>query len=152
MNTDSANRPFIGVGVMVWKGEFLLLGKRVNPDGEDTWQFPGGHLELGESVSHCAIREVEEEAGIQINEVKHLGYTNDVFTMSGRHYVTLFVSARYAGGDVTVMEPDKCECWQWFKSDELPEPLFRPIKNYLKQHPDLAIFRQDQDIPAVLYR
>ena len=126
---------------MVWKDEYLLLGKRVNPNGEDTWQFPGGHLEVGETVSRCAKREVEEEAGIQIKDIKHLGYTNDVFTTSGRHYVTLFVSASYAGGDVTVMEPDKCECWQWFRSSELPEPLFLPIINYLKQHPDLGVFR-----------
>ena len=137
---------------MVWKDDLLLLGKRVNPDGEGVWQFPGGHLEVGESVSSCAKREVEEEAGIEINELKHLGYTNDVFTVSGRHYVTLFVSAKYSGGDLTVMEPDKCECWHWFKSDELPEPLFMPIRSYLKQHPDLAIFSRGRDIPVAAHR
>lgn len=126
---------------MVWKDECLLLGKRLNPDGEDVWQFPGGQLENGETVSHCAIREVAEEAGIQISDVKHLGYTNDVFTTSGHQYVTLFVSANYSAGDVTVMEPDKCECWEWFKCDDLPAPLFLPISNYLKQHPDLGVFR-----------
>ena len=141
MTTDIANRPFIGVGVLVWKEKLLLLGKRVNPNGENTWQFPGGHLEFGETVSNCAAREVEEEAGIQIKEVKHLGYTNNVITVSGRHYVTLFVSAKYAEGNLTVMEPDKCECWQWFSSDELPSPLFTPIKDYLKQNPDLSVFR-----------
>ena len=125
----------------MWKDGLLLLGKRINPKGEDTWQFPGGHLEFGETVSHCANREVEEEVGIRIKELKHLGFTNDVFTTSGRHYVTLFVSAKYADGDITVMEPDKCECWQWFKSDDLPAPLFLPIRNYLKQHPDLSVFR-----------
>ena len=137
------NRPYIGVGVMVWKGEYLLLGKRINTNSEDSWQFPGGHLEFGETVSSCAMREVAEEVGIDITQIKHLGYTNDVFTTSGRHYVTLFVSARYAGGEVTVMEPDKCEVWDWFKCDELPQPLFLPIKNYLKQHPDLSVFRVD---------
>ena len=137
---------------MVWRDEFLLLGKRVNNDGENTWQFPGGHLEFGETVSHCADREVAEEVGIQIKEIKHLGYTNDVFTASGRHYVTLFVSAKYAGGDVTVMEPDKCECWEWFKADALPAPLFLPIRNYLKQHPDLGVFRQDLSAPAILHK
>ena len=141
MTADISNRPYLGVGVLVWKEELLLLGKRINPNGENTWQFPGGHLESGETVSNCATREVEEEVGIQIKDVKHLGYTNDVFTVDGRHYVTLFVSAKYAQGDLTVMEPDKCECWQWFKSDELPSPLFGPIKIYLKQNPDLSVFR-----------
>ena len=141
MTTNSDTRPFIGVGVLVWKGDYLLLGKRLNPNGENSWQFPGGHLEFGETISECATREVAEEAGIEINEIKHLGYSNDVFTTSGRHYVTLFVSATYAGGELSVMEPDKCESWQWFKTDALPEPLFLPIKNYLKQHPDLSVFR-----------
>lgn len=152
MLIDSADRPFIGVGVLVWRDEYLLLGKRLNPDGENSWQFPGGHLEYGESVSHCAQREVAEEVGIKISGIKHLGYTNDVFTTSGRHYVTLFISAKYLRGDVTVMEPDKCECWQWFKCDALPSPLFLPISNYLKQHPDLSVFRRDLDTPVIVHK
>lgn len=140
MTSDSAQRPYIGVGVLVWKDGRLLLGKRIAPNSENCWQFPGGHLECGESVSQCAHREVKEEVGITISAIKHLGYTNDAFTLSGKHYVTLFVSARYQEGDVRVMEPNKNECWGWFKCDELPQPLFSPIANYLTQHPDLSVF------------
>ena len=152
MSTESTERPYIGVGVLVWKGDKLLLGKRISPQTENGWQFPGGHLEIGETVSHCANREVSEEVGIKITDIKHLGYTNDVFTVSGRHYVTLFVSARYLEGDVRVMEPDKCECWDWFECDQLPQPLFLPISNYLKQHPDLSVFRDDAGIPESAHR
>lgn len=127
--------------MLVWKGDNLLLGKRINPYSENCWQFPGGHLECGETVSQCAHREVNEEVGIKISAVKHLGYTTDVFTMSGKHYVTLFVSAKFQEGDVRVVEPDKCECWGWFKCNELPQPLFPPILNFLKQHPDMSVFR-----------
>ena len=147
MTIDSTERPYIGVGVLVWKGNRLLLGKRINPRSKNCWQFPGGHLECGETVSQCAHREVNEEVGIKISAIKHLGYTNEMFTMSGKHYVTLFVSARYLEGDVRVMEPDKNECWDWFKSDELPQPLFSPINNYLKQHPDLSVFLDDAGTP-----
>ncbi len=41
----------------------ILLG-RVNT----TYQFPGGHLEEGESLEQCLLREVKEETGININE------------------------------------------------------------------------------------
>ena len=139
MSIESLGRPVIGVGVIIWKDRSVLLGKRIDPEGENHWQFPGGHLEVGETVTECARREVEEEVGIQISDVKNLGYTNDAFMMSGRHYITLFVSARYVQGEVRVMEPDKCECWQWFESDNLPTPLFAPIRNYLKQFPDLRV-------------
>ena len=31
------------------------------------------------------------------------------------------------------MEPEKCEKWEWFEWNNLPEPLFLPIQNLLKQ-------------------
>ena len=144
MNT----RPHIGVGVMVWKGDRLLLGERVSAHSDNSWQFPGGHLEFGETVETCAIREVAEEAGITIRNIIHSGYTNDVFIDADKHYVTLFVSAEYDSGELTVMEPDKCRQWQWFQWGSLPEPLFLPIRNFLKQHPDLSVLRSDRGIQA----
>ena len=107
-----------------------------------------GHLEFGETVEACARREVAEEAGITIHNIVHAGYTNDVFIEADRHYVTLFVSAEYDHGEVTVVEPDKCECWRWFMAGELPAPLFTPIRNFLTQYHDLERFRPCREIPA----
>jgi 8-oxo-dGTP diphosphatase len=58
-------------------------------------------------------------------------YTNDVFAAEGRHYVTLYAVARAPRGEPTVLEPGKCDCWQWFAWSRLPEPLFLPIRNLL---------------------
>ena len=133
---------------MVWKGDQLLLGKRISAHSENSWQFPGGHLEFGETVEACARREAEEEAGIIIGNITPSGYTNDVFIDADKHYVTLFVSADYESGKLTVMEPDKCDQWQWFAWNQLPEPLFMPIRNFLKQHPDLHELRFAAGIQA----
>jgi 8-oxo-dGTP diphosphatase len=38
----------------------------------------------------------------------------------------------YAGGELTLMEPHKCEAWRWFGWDELPRPLFLACENVLK--------------------
>jgi 8-oxo-dGTP diphosphatase len=141
MNSQIKKRPHIGVGVMVWNGDRLLLGKRISAHSENSWQFPGGHLEFGETVEDCARREVEEEAGIVIRNIVPGGFTNDVFIDAEKHYVTLFVTAEHEAGEPEVMEPEKCEHWQWFKWNELPEPLFLPIRNFLKQHPDLSLLR-----------
>lgn len=122
---------------MVWNGSRLLLGRRVSAHSENSWQFPGGHLEFGETVEECARREVAEEAGITIRNIVPRGFTNDVFIDAEKHYVTLFVSSEYDTGVLTVMEPDKCEQWHWFPWNRLPEPLFQPIRNFLKQYPDL---------------
>ena len=126
-------RPWVGVGVVVIKGNKVLLGKRKNAHGEGSWCFPGGHLEFNESVEECAVREVREEIGIEIKNLRLGPFTNDVFEKEGKHYVTLFVIAEYASGKAKVMEPEKCEKWAWFEWNRLPEPLFLPIQNLLKQ-------------------
>ena len=141
-------RPHIGVGVMVWNGDRLLLGRRISSHSENSWQFPGGHLEFGETVEHCARKEVMEEAGISIRDIRPGGYTNDVFIEAGKHYVTLFVTSEYDSGELTVMEPGKCEQWRWFQWNDLPQPLFLPIRNFLKWHPDLSALRGVRDTRA----
>ncbi len=137
---------------MVWNGDRLLLGKRISAHSENSWQFPGGHLEFGETVEACARREVEEEAGIKICNIIPSGFTNAVFIDADKHYVTLFVSSEYDSGELTVMEPDKCEQWRWFQWDSLPEPLFLPIRNFLKQYPDLYVLRSGLGIQAGAHR
>ncbi|HDP73877.1 MAG TPA: NUDIX domain-containing protein [Candidatus Woesearchaeota archaeon] len=126
-------RPRTGVGVIVVKDRKVLLGKRKNAHGEGCWSFPGGHLELYEDVEECAAREVMEETGISIKNSRKAAFTNDIFEKEQKHYVTLFIVSDFASGEVFVKEPDKCEKWEWFHWDDLPEPLFIPIRNLLKQ-------------------
>lgn len=56
-----------------------------------TWQFPGGHLEMGESLIACAERETLEETGLKVKGLKVVAVTNDVFDAQTKHYVTVFV-------------------------------------------------------------
>jgi 8-oxo-dGTP diphosphatase len=130
------NRPKIGVGVIVINDGKILLGKRKNAHGEGSWSFPGGHLEFNEEVEDCAVREVKEETGISIRNIRIGTFTNDIFEKDGKHYVTLFVISDFASGKVKVMEPEKCERWEWFEWNKLPQPLFIPIQNLLKQRFD----------------
>jgi 8-oxo-dGTP diphosphatase len=127
------DRPKIGVGVIVINGNKVLLGKRKNAHGEGSWSFPGGHLELNEEIEECAKREVMEETGILIKNLKRGPYTNDIFKEEKKHYVTLIIISEYNSGEVKVMEPDKCERWEWFGWNNLPHPLFMPVSNLLRQ-------------------
>ncbi|MGD8543480.1 MAG: NUDIX hydrolase [Desulfobacteraceae bacterium] len=129
----TAPAPRVGVGVILIRGGRVLLGKRRNAHGAGSWQFPGGHLEFGETIAACARREVREETGLQLGPVQLGPYTNDVFTAEGRHYVTLFAIALAPQGEPEVLEPGKCVCWQWFEWSRLPDPLFLPIRNLLAQ-------------------
>ena len=121
--------PRIGVAVIVVKSDQVLLGKRKGAHGEGTWAFPGGHLQFGESIEACARREVMEETGLRIDSLTPGPYTNDIFQQDNKHYITLFVVARHAGGKVQNKEPHKCFGWQWFDWDSLPSPRFLSLEN-----------------------
>ena len=126
-------RPAVGVAVIVVKGERVLLGKRKGAHGAGNWAFPGGHLEFGETLEACALREVAEETGLTIANIRQAAFTNDIFDAEAKHYATLFVTADWVSGQARVMEPDKCECWEWMKWGEFPEPRFLSLENLLSQ-------------------
>lgn len=126
-------RPLIGVAVIVKKDRRVLLGRRRNSHGAGTWQFPGGHLEYGESIEACARREVYEETGVKIKNIRIGPFTNDIFEREEKHYVTLFVIADYDTGEAVVREPEKCDAWEWFRWPDLPEPRFLPIRNLMSR-------------------
>ncbi len=133
-NMDNKKRPKIGIGVIIARDGKILMGMRKNSHGHGTWGFPDGHLEFNESIEACAIRELKEECGLSVTNIRHLAFTNDIYPEGDRHYVTLFLLADYADGEPQNLEPAKLEKWQWFSPNELPSPLFLPIVNLLKQN------------------
>jgi 8-oxo-dGTP diphosphatase len=128
------DRPKVGLGVIIRKEGKVLLGKRRgNFHGEGDWCTPGGHLEFGESFEECSLREVAEETGIKVKNLKFAAITNDVFVKDNKHYVTIWMVADWEDGEPEVKEPDKCEKWDWFEWNDLPEPLFVSEINLKKQ-------------------
>ena len=63
---EPSSQPRVGVGVFVLRDGLVLLGLRRGAHGAGTWALPGGHLEFGEAVEHCAAREVHEETGLNM--------------------------------------------------------------------------------------
>jgi 8-oxo-dGTP diphosphatase len=126
--------PRIGVAVIVRRGDTVLLGRRRSTShGDGVWQFPGGHLEWGESVFDCARREAREETGLDVVVDGQGPWTNDRFVREDTHYVTLFVLTHSDNGEPQRCEPDKCDGWRWCTWDALPEPLFLPIQHLREQ-------------------
>ena len=99
----------------------FLIGKRLGSHGAGTYALPGGHLEFGESPEECAAREILEETGLQVKNVRFLTATNDVLREDRKHYVTMFVVCERVseGEEARVMEVDKCEGWEWSEWEEL---------------------------------
>lgn len=125
--------PKVGMGIFVFKDMKFLLGKRKNAHGAGEWALPGGHLEFNEELEDCARREVLEETGVEIKNIRFSTITNDIFKKEGKHYITIFMLSDWKSGEAKVMEPDKCEEWRWVSRNNLPEPLFLPLDNLLKK-------------------
>lgn len=127
----------VGVGVYIFNEKNqVLLGLRKSKHGQGTWCPPGGHMEYGESNEQAALREVREETGLELKSqsVVLQGVTNDFYQDNGRHYITLHFFCKNYQGEPKVMEPDKCEKWQWFDVHHLPENLLLSNLNFLQNH------------------
>ncbi|MFA7653946.1 MAG: NUDIX domain-containing protein [Candidatus Magasanikbacteria bacterium] len=132
-----SDRPKVGVAVFIVKDKKILMLKRIGAHGADTWSVPGGHLEYGEEPEDAAAREAMEEVGIKITNIRRSVYTNDIFEKENKHYITLFFIAEIESGEPKILEPDRTEEIGWFEWGNLPQPLFLPEINLLKQGFDL---------------
>ncbi|KAI5917304.1 NUDIX hydrolase domain-like protein [Camillea tinctor] len=155
--SNPSPHPRVGVAAIIRDSAGrLVVGKRIGSHGAGTWQFPGGHLEMGESLFACAERETLEETGLRVQGVKVVATTNDVFDAEAKHYITVFVECVMldAGAEPTIMEPNKCLAWNWMSWEELREwcahhddttpewadkKCFLPILNLAKEHPELDL-------------
>ncbi|MBN1779226.1 MAG: NUDIX domain-containing protein [Candidatus Buchananbacteria bacterium] len=123
INQPENLRPKTGVGIMIFKDGKILLGKRKGSHGAGEYAFPGGHLEYMESVTDCALREIAEECGAQVENLKFQFFAN-FKNYAPKHYVHVNLVADWKSGEPQILEPEKCEGWGWYDIDNLPEPLF----------------------------
>ena len=96
-------RPWVGVGVVVFRGEDVLLVKRGKEPRRDGWSIPGGAQEVGETYAEAARRELLEETGL-VAEVTGLLDVIDAISRDeqGRvrmHYTLVDVAAEWISGD-----------------------------------------------------
>jgi len=121
----------VGVGLIIRRGDQVLLIRRQNAHGAGSWSPPGGHLDVGETFEQCAVREAREETGVDVDTVRFVAVTNDVFEPEGRHYVTVWLEGEYLAGEPAVRSTRELSDVRWFPWDRLPEPLFLPLENLL---------------------
>lgn len=103
MSREYPDRPFVGVGVVVWRGDEVLLIERGKGPRTGGWSLPGGMQELGETVREAAHREIREETAIEIEVVALLDVVDMVRKdADGRvryHYTLVDFTARWRSGE-----------------------------------------------------
>lgn len=123
---EEKSRPKVGLGIVVVNNEGkILVGKRKGAHAQK-YSIPGGHLDLGETFEAGAIREIKEETNLNITNPKVIAVSNNLetFRTEGKHYISVILLAEKFSGELQIMEPDKCEGWEWVDPNDLPEPHF----------------------------
>ena len=121
-----------GVAVIIFNEKNqVLLQKRADVG---LWGIPSGHIEIGETVSEAAIREIKEETDLDIKIKKLIGVYSDpnsqVFEYpNGQvvHFITTCFLAEITGGELKCNSDESLEI-KFFDQQNLPQ-------NLLKMHP-----------------
>ena len=108
-------RPVVGCLAVVKRGEKILLVQRSKPPGIGKWGFPGGHLEMGETVLECAVRELREETGTEAAAVGVLTafdfITRDAAGAPTRHYTLIAVLCDWRAGEGQLIQDASALGW-----------------------------------------
>ena len=102
MRREYPKRPLLGVGAVVLRGEKVLLVCRAQEPCKGEWTFPGGVVELGETLRAAAEREVREEAGLKVLAGEVVEVVDTLVKARGGklqyHYAIVDVICRYVSG------------------------------------------------------
>lgn len=101
----------------------VLLIQRGNEPYKGCWAFPGGFMNMDETTEQCAIRELEEETGLKIDEVKQIGaYSRVDRDPRGRTITVAYLA--FVDSPVEVKGQDDAAKAEWFALSNLPELAF----------------------------
>ena len=123
--------------VLVKRGDRVLLARSPGfPPG--MYSVLAGFVEPGESIEEAISREVCEEVGVEVENVRYFGSQPWPFP----HSLMIGFTADYAGGELRV-EPDEIEDAGWFEADDLP--VVPPRISIARAMIDAFVAQRDRD-------
>jgi ADP-ribose pyrophosphatase YjhB (NUDIX family) len=110
--------PSIGVVIAIIQAGRLLLTQR---EDFEVWCLPGGAVDDGESLAQAAVREAQEETGLNVRLTRLVGMYSQPRWHNGGHHFGLF-AAEPIGGALRLASGETVDAG-FFDRAALPEPL-----------------------------
>lgn len=124
--TQSTFTVSAGAFVTNFKNEILLLDHVLRP--KNGWGIPGGFMNYGEQPEQAAAREIMEEVGLELTNIKMLRART-----TGRHIEILFSAEAEGKPEVLSREIKSAG---WFSIEKIPAEMSAPqkymVENFLK--------------------
>lgn len=101
----------------------VLLIQRADEPYKGCWAFPGGFLNMDETIEQCAIRELEEETGLKVYDVHQIGaYSKVDRDPRGRTITVAYLAI--IDNPISVLGQDDAAKAEWWPLSALPQLAF----------------------------
>ena len=114
--------PIVGVGVIVFRGDEILLVKRGNEPFKGQWSIPGGKQKISGTVIEAVSRELLEETGIKVRNLEFVDFVDMIVSDDeGKtiyHYTVLDFKANWLSGECRPGDDSEQVEWFTFKGIE----------------------------------
>ncbi len=113
-------RPIVAASVALVREGRVLIARRARAPMLGLYSFPGGRVELGETLVEAAARELKEETGLEAESLEFLSHV-DAITREGdrvsAHFVIAAFAARWIGGEPA--PGPELDAFAWVRGDEV---------------------------------
>jgi len=137
----------VGVGAIIANKEGYVFLARRGPKAkneQDLWEFPGGSVEFGETLSAALRREIYEEYGIEISVGELVDVVDHILPEEHQHWVSPTFICQIVLGEPSIREPEKCTEIGWFDVNQVPNELTQITKLNLERYRDIIAKRSDK--------
>lgn len=137
MSAQHFPEPTVGVFIFNPAGELLLLQSHKWPG---KYVVPGGHVELGERIEDAAIREAQEETGLEIHDLEFINFQQFIYDPSfwkPRHFIFFDYACKTDSAEVRLN--DEAEEHAWVR---LEAAVHLPLDSYTRTSIEILLERR----------
>lgn len=134
---------YIGISVVYLchdgEGNFVFNKRSVNcRDEQGRWDIGGGGVDFGDSLEQTLRKEIKEEYCTDVIDFEFLGYRDVFRENSGKktHWLGMDFKVLVDKNKVANGEPHKFDAVEWFRLDNLPNPLHSQLMNTINKNRD----------------